>query len=103
MEPTVRGPHQKVEGIAFAGLRGISRVEISTDGGDHWMPANVATPLSPYAWLFWSYDWTVSAPGRHTLVVRAIDGDGSPQTSIEQEPSPDGASGLHDITVTVEA
>jgi DMSO/TMAO reductase YedYZ molybdopterin-dependent catalytic subunit len=100
---TVRGLHQKVEGLAFAGLRGISRVEISLDGGDHWRPAKVATSLSPYAWSFWSYDWTVPAPGRHTLVVRATDGNGSLQTSVEQEPSPDGATGLHEITVAVEA
>lgn len=100
---TVRGLHQKVEGLAFAGLRGISRVEISTDGGDQWLPADIAAPLSPYAWLFWSYDWAVPARGRYTLVVRAIDGSGSLQTSLEQEPSPDGATGLHEITVTVEA
>jgi DMSO/TMAO reductase YedYZ molybdopterin-dependent catalytic subunit len=98
---TVKGLQQKVEGIAFAGVRGISRVEISTDGGDHWVPVNVAAPLSPYAWIFWSYDWTVPAPGRHTLIVRATDGSGSLQTSVEQEPAPDGASGLHEITATV--
>jgi DMSO/TMAO reductase YedYZ molybdopterin-dependent catalytic subunit len=100
---TVQGLQQKVEGIAFAGLRGISHVEISTDGGDHWAPANVAAPLSPYAWSFWSYDWTVATPGRHTLIVRATDGSGSLQTSVEQEPAPDGASGLQEITVTVAA
>lgn len=100
---TVRGPQQKVEGIAFAGLRGVRLVEISTDGGNGWSPANLAAPLSPYAWAFWSYDWTVPAPGRYTLLVRATDGTSSLQTSTEQEPSPDGASGLHEITVTVAA
>ena len=100
---TVRGFQQKVEGLAFAGLRGISQVEVSTDGGDHWVPANVAAPLSPYAWIFWNYDWTVPAPGRHTLVVRATDGTGSLQTAVEQDAAPDGASGLHEITVTVAA
>jgi DMSO/TMAO reductase YedYZ molybdopterin-dependent catalytic subunit len=98
---TIKGLQQKVEGLAFAGLRGISCVEISTDGGDHWRPANLAPPLSPYAWTFWNYDWTVSSPGRHTLIVRATDGFGSLQTSVEQEPAPDGGSGLHEITVTV--
>jgi DMSO/TMAO reductase YedYZ molybdopterin-dependent catalytic subunit len=100
---TVTGLQHKVEGIAFAGLRGISQVEVSTDGGDHWVPANVAAPLSPYAWIFWSYDWTVPAPGHYTLIVRATTGSGSLQTSLEREPAPDGASGLHEITVTVAA
>jgi hypothetical protein len=44
----------------------------------------------------------MTGPCRHTLIVRATDGSGSLQTSIEQEPAPDGASGLHD-TVTVAA
>ena len=100
---TVEGLQQKVEGIAFAGLRGVRRVEISTDGGNSWSPGNLAAPLSPYAWVFWSYDWTVPAPGRYTLLVRATDGTRSVQTSTEQDPSPDGASGLHEITVTVGA
>lgn len=98
---TVRGLHQKIEGLAFAGARGIRHVEISTDGGEHWLAANLTPSLSPYAWRFWNYDWTVSAPSRYTLVVRATDGAGSLQTSVEQEPAPDGATGLHDITVTV--
>lgn len=98
---TLRGPQQRVEGIAFAGIRGIRKVEISMNGGNSWNPAILAAPLSPYAWVFWSYDWTVPAPGRYALSIRATDGTGSLQTSTEQEPSPDGASGLHEITVTV--
>ena len=95
------GLKQKIEGLAFAGSRGITLVEISTDGGSHWSPANLAAPLSPYAWVFWSYDWTVPTPGRYTLLVRATDGTNSLQTSAEQDSSPDGASGLHEITLTV--
>lgn len=97
------GLQQKIEGLGFAGSRGIRLVEISTDGGSHWSPANLGTPLSPYAWVFWNYEWTVPAPGRYTLQVRATDGTGSLQTSAEQDSSPDGASGLHEITVTVTA
>jgi DMSO/TMAO reductase YedYZ molybdopterin-dependent catalytic subunit len=100
---TVKGLLQNIEGLAFAGSRGIKHIEISTDGGDHWVSANLSAPLSPYAWRFWSYDWTVPTPGRYTLVVRATDGSGALQTSIEQEPAPDGATGLHEITVTVAA
>ena len=100
---TVKGLHQKIEGIAFAGFRGISEVEISFDGGDHWVPVNIAASLSPYSWIFWSYDWTVPAPGRYTLIVRAKDGSGTLQTSVEQEAAPDGSSGLHQITMTVAA
>ncbi len=100
---TIRGPVRTIEGFAFAGTRGIKLVEISTDGGEHWMPATLAPPLSSASWRFWRYEWRVPGPGRRQLVVRAADGTGTVQTSIEQEPAPDGASGLHEITVTVEA
>ena len=100
---TIRGLHHKIEGLAFAGTRGIRRVEISTDGGERWALATLAPPLSSASWVFWHYDWMVPNAGRYTLIVRATDGTGAAQTSIEQEPAPDGASGLHEITVTVDA
>ena len=99
---TLRGLRHKIEGLAFAGTRGISLVEISTDGGEHWVAATLAPPLSPAAWRFWSYDWQVSVPGRHQLIVRATDGSGRLQTSIEQDPAPDGATGLHELSVALE-
>lgn len=98
---TIHGRTHKIEGLAFAGTRGIKQVEISTDGGEHWMPAIVDAPLSPYSWQFWHYEWTVPKAGRHTLLVRATDGNGRLQTSVEQDPAPDGATGLHEVTVTI--
>ena len=100
---TIQGVRHKVEGLAFAGTRGVRLVEITTDGGEHWIPATLDAPLSHASWVFWHYDWTVLKPGRHTLAVRATDGTGALQTSIEQDPAPDGATGLHEITLTVEA
>ena len=100
---TIKGLHHYIEGLAFAGTRGIKQVEISTDGGESWMPTTIDVPLSPASWVFWRFDWTAPKPGRHTILVRATDGTGKLQTSIEQDPAPDGASGLHEITVTVEA
>jgi DMSO/TMAO reductase YedYZ molybdopterin-dependent catalytic subunit len=100
---TIKGLHHRIEGLAFAGTRGIGQVEISTDGGEHWMPTTLDTPLSPSSWVLWHFDWIASESARHTLLVRATDGMGRLQTSIKQEPAPDGASGLHEITVSVEA
>lgn len=98
---TVRGLHQRIQGLAFAGTRGIRLVEISVDGGAQWMATTLEPPLAPSAWVLWSYTWVVPAPGRYTLVVRATDGSGKIQTSIEQDPAPDGATGHHEISVTV--
>ena len=99
---TIKGLHHYIEGLAFAGTRGVSLVEVSTDGGELWTAAELAPSMSPSSWRFWKCLWRVPKAGRYTLVVRATDGGGRLQTSIEQDPAPDGASGLHEITVTVE-
>lgn len=90
-----------VQGLAFAGNRGIQSVELSVDGSDRWMPAQLKPELSPHAWRFWAYRWQPAKPGRYSLLVRATDGTGQLQASTEQAPFPDGAAGLHEITVTV--
>jgi DMSO/TMAO reductase YedYZ molybdopterin-dependent catalytic subunit len=60
---TMKGLRHKVEGLAFAGTRGIKQVEISTDGGESWRPAILDSPVSPFSWVFWRYDWRVPQAG----------------------------------------
>lgn len=86
-----------VGGIARAGDRGISRVEVRVDDGP-WQPAELRTPLSSTTWVIWRYEWPL-APGRHTFTVRCFDGKGTPQIEAEAPPHPSGASGLHSRTV----
>lgn len=45
-----------VGGIAFAGDRGISSVEVQVDGGP-WKQAQVREPLSSATWVIWRYEW----------------------------------------------
>jgi DMSO/TMAO reductase YedYZ molybdopterin-dependent catalytic subunit len=84
-----------IAGIAWAGLRGIAGVEVSTDGGRSWQRAEVQRPLSPYAWTRWAYRWTPQRAGRHELVCRATDGGGRLQDAASRPPHPSGASGYH--------
>jgi hypothetical protein len=86
-------------GIAFAGDRGISRVELRVDEGE-WREAQLDPEHDPLQWRFWRYDWEVE-PGRYTLTVRAADGAGELQTAEEREPHPDGATGYHSFSVEV--
>jgi len=90
-----------VAGIAFAGDRGISKVEVSTDGGETWSPALLETALSPYTWVRWMYRWTPLIPGVVTIRARAYDGEGAPESPMWAPPHPDGASGLPVIAVQV--
>ena len=45
-----------IAGIAFAGDRGIVKIEVSTDGGTTWKTAQVKDPLSQYTWVLWTLD-----------------------------------------------
>ena len=88
-------------GVAFAGTRGISGVEYSTDGGRSWSPAAFKPPLSPLTWVIWQADWTPGAEGAYDLRVRATDSAGKLQTSQTAASYPSGASGYHTIRIAV--
>ena len=65
-------------GRAWAGRAGISRVEVSVNGGISWSAADLEKPVSPFAWRGWSFAWEATS-GRHTLCVRAGDDEGNVQ------------------------
>jgi len=88
-------------GVAFAGKKGISKVEYSTDGGSSWSAAVFDAPLSPFTWVVWRATWTTSAHGSYTLKVRATDGSGSLQDAKGAGSYPSGSSGFHTIHVNV--
>ena len=98
----VRGTAQ-VAGVAFGGGRGVSRVEVSTDGGRTWSPAQLETALSPVTWRRWVLEWSPPRPGESGVLVRAYDGQGVLQASAHAAPHPDGASGYDAITVRHES
>ena len=92
-------------GVAFAGDRGISNVEVSADLGKTWTSVDhVSEPLSPYTWVIWTKaistrDLKPLKDDEVVLSVRATDGDGVFQTDEEMGSLPDGASGHHVISV----
>ncbi len=92
-----------VAGIAFAGSRGVARVEVSTDGGRSWKQAQLKQPLSDVAWRLWLYRWEARGRGQAGILVRAYDGRGIVQTKRFASPHPDGASGYDAITVRYES
>jgi DMSO/TMAO reductase YedYZ molybdopterin-dependent catalytic subunit len=90
-----------IGGIAFAGDRGTSGVEWSSDGGLTWKKAAVKPSLSPFSWVLWADEWLAEESGLKHLVVRAIDGTGAVQIADAVEPFPDGASGHHVVRVRI--
>jgi DMSO/TMAO reductase YedYZ molybdopterin-dependent catalytic subunit len=91
-----------IAGIAFAGDRGISKVEVSTDNGKTWELAEIKPALSKYSWVLWRKDWSPKLAGKFALRVRATDGRGDTQTTQYAAPDPSGATGLHSITIISE-
>jgi hypothetical protein len=81
-----------IGGIAHAGARGISKVEVQVDGGP-WTEAELRTPMSQLTWVIWRYDWPFQS-GKHTFTVRCYDGNGASQIATPSPPAPDGATGL---------
>ncbi len=86
------GPTQ-IGGIAFAGERGISRVEVSVDGGATWQTAQLEAMLGPATWVRWALPWLPLLSGSYLLVARAYDGGGAAQVAAARKSGPGGATG----------
>jgi DMSO/TMAO reductase YedYZ molybdopterin-dependent catalytic subunit len=88
-----------VAGIAFAGDRGILKVEVSTDGGTSWKDAKIKDPLSQYTWVLWAAELDLIDKGNYKVMVRATDKTGKVQTAELHNPFPNGATGYHIINI----
>lgn len=92
----------QVRGWAWSGGHGISRVELSADGGASWHAATLDSDLGPRAWRGFCWSWQAT-PGAHTLLARATDGNGATQP-LEAPFNPLGYlnNSVHRVRVTVE-
>jgi len=77
---TVRaGAPTPVRGIAFGGDTGVSRVDLSADGGRTWQPARLGRDEGKYSFRQWQAEFAAPAPGGHALMVRCTNSDGTAQ------------------------
>jgi len=82
----------EVGGHAYAGDRGVERVEVSTDGGETWNDAELAEPL-PGEDVTRQWRYRYDAEEEHEVVARVIDGEGNLQPEAETDAFPAGPSG----------
>ena len=69
----------RLEGRAWSGDSETAAVEVSTDGGETWVEAELGDDsLGRWAWRSWSYVWD-AIPGEYQLCSRARTGDGAAQ------------------------
>jgi DMSO/TMAO reductase YedYZ molybdopterin-dependent catalytic subunit len=88
-------------GYAYAGARGISKVEVSTDNGQTWQTATLKPEIASNTWRLWAFAWTPPKTGNYSIFARATDGTGALQTSIETDTFPLGATGYAMSSVDV--
>ncbi|AZZ54513.1 molybdopterin-dependent oxidoreductase [Rathayibacter iranicus] len=88
-----------IAGVAWAPHTGIAKVEVQIDDGV-WQEARLAEAVTADTWIQWVQEWDAT-PGTHVVTVRATGTDGTVQTTVERPPAPNGATGLHQRSVSV--
>jgi DMSO/TMAO reductase YedYZ molybdopterin-dependent catalytic subunit len=64
----------RVFGAAWTGEGEITKVEVSTDGGQSWAAATLLDKPVKYAWRLWEYLWkTPQRKGKYSLMCRATE------------------------------
>ena len=88
-----------VGGIAHAGDRGISKVEVQVDDGE-WVEAQLRQPLSETTWVIWRYDWPFQS-GNHKFSGRCPEPTGTAKNPTPAGSRPSGATGIHSVFQSV--
>ena len=98
LEGLKAGVATTVRGIAYAGSKPVTGVQVSTDDGKTWLEATLKAPRSKNTWTRWTLEWTPTA-GAHSLKVRCVAGD-TVQSGKDSESLPEAASGYHRVSIT---
>jgi sulfite dehydrogenase (cytochrome) subunit A len=68
----------EIQGLAFDGGYGISKVEISVDN-TNWVEAKLDPEIGKYSWRRWRYTWKPSTAGTYHFKVKATNAKGETQ------------------------
>jgi len=90
-----------IAGYAYAGDKGVSKVEVSLDNGQTWQLGQLKKPLSNTTWALWAYEWQSPSQAEHFVYARVTDGSGQVQTSDISDTFPNGATGYASIVFRV--
>jgi DMSO/TMAO reductase YedYZ molybdopterin-dependent catalytic subunit len=88
-----------VRGIAFGGGGGVSRVELSADGGHNWQPTSLGSDEGTYSFRHWSAQITAPPSGSLTLQVRCTNTKGEVQPA---EPNWNGGGFMRNVIERVQ-
>ena len=68
-----------LQGRAWSGWAPVTRVEVSTDGGETWADAELEPLDSRWGWRGWRFEWAAEEPGEYVLCCRTHDEAGNVQ------------------------
>lgn len=102
-------PRLRLQGLAYAGARAITQVEIAitqSEAPREWQSAQLIKPSEPLAWTWWSAEWSPPARGDYQLVVRATDDQGFTQFQAAKGflagAFPEGTAAIHAVGLRLE-
>ena len=81
-ERTLPAGRHVLEGRAWSGRAPVAAVEVTTDGGSTWSPAELDPPAGDFAWRRFTFDWE-AAPGAYVIGSRARDDVGNEQPTTQ--------------------
>jgi sulfite oxidase len=73
----------RVQGTAWSNSSPVTKVDVSTDGGQTWKQAKLGGRPTKYGWRLWQLDWK-AAEGKYALMSRATNAAGQSQPLMEQ-------------------
>ena len=87
------GQRTVLKGTAFAGDRGVAKVEVSADDGKTWGEAEITYRGSDLAWVQWRFPWQPKQAGEVKLAARCTDRQGGVESGIHKPSAPNPATG----------
>ncbi|GIU44248.1 sulfite oxidase [Shewanella algidipiscicola] len=97
------GDSIEVRGHAWAGVREVTKVEVSYDYGTTWQSASLTKPANPTAWQQWAITLKLPQTGYYEIWARATDSQGDSQPMVQPQWNPKGYlfNGCHRIALRV--
>jgi sulfite dehydrogenase len=92
----------ELRGLAWDGGHGIRSVDVSTDGGAHWVPATLGKAAGPFAFCPFSARIVPPGPGRLAVLTRATSRNGTLQPAeLRRNPAGYHDNRIQSVTVSV--
>jgi DMSO/TMAO reductase YedYZ molybdopterin-dependent catalytic subunit len=91
----------EIEGVALDAGKGITKVEVSTDGGKTWADSQLDPEIGRYSWRRFRFKWTPASTGPQQLMSRATNAAGETQATQQWNRSGYARDVIDPIDVTV--